>query len=408
MKKSVIIIIVCLLVVCLSVGITFGIIKCNSNKKISNDIVTTITMDINPSIEINLDKDNKVISVKALNSDSKKIISNKNFKGKNLENTINTLVDSLKENGYLNDEKNMILINVESKDEVLNNVEEVVNKVVEEKKIKCDVVVQQIEVTKELETLARKYDMTPSKAYYIREQIKDNENLQLEDFKNISLEEIVEKVNNTSSDKETKVEEKIVEEKKESNNTKPNTNNNSSSKSSYTCTPPSDIKSTEWCNWNVKRPQNCEYSYPGKLNSQDARKYIDSSEGLVISNYGTTSAYSGASYCYAYMAIITTESYRHTIYLDSVTGEFLTEKKESIPQLSMTKDQALAQGLEHFGLNEEDCKNCWVVFGTNGEGGPNWYYRYQVNMDMSDGYLYSIDYNAVTGKLVGERHYKNG
>ncbi len=41
---------------------------------INNQIMSTITLDINPSIEINLNKDNKVISVIALNEDAKDIV----------------------------------------------------------------------------------------------------------------------------------------------------------------------------------------------------------------------------------------------------------------------------------------------------------------------------------------------
>ena len=73
MKKKIIISIIgCLILI---IGI-IGFIIWNNNR-----IVSTFTLDINPSIEINLDKNDKVKSVVALNEDAKGIIG-KDLKGK--------------------------------------------------------------------------------------------------------------------------------------------------------------------------------------------------------------------------------------------------------------------------------------------------------------------------------------
>ena len=216
MKKKILIILGIVLVsILLIVGIIFGIVKSNKKEKVKEDnaIVTTITMDINPSIEINLNKEDKVVSVKALNEDSKKILSDKDFKGNSLEETMDKVVGSLIDEGYLKEESNIILINVESSNKkVSTNVEKIVNKTVSNNKIKCEVIVQSIEVTDEIKELADKYNMTPSKAYYIQEQIKDSD-LKFEDFKEVSISEI-----------KTKVEEKVNEKKEEEKN---DTTNNS-------------------------------------------------------------------------------------------------------------------------------------------------------------------------------------
>lgn len=42
----------------------------------NNKIVSTIMLDINPSVKINLNKKNKVVNVITLNEDAKKIVSN--------------------------------------------------------------------------------------------------------------------------------------------------------------------------------------------------------------------------------------------------------------------------------------------------------------------------------------------
>ena len=67
-----------LLIVSVIVVITIGVI---GFILYNNRTVSTITLDINPSIEINLNKDNKVKSVVALNDDAKDIVD-RDFKGK--------------------------------------------------------------------------------------------------------------------------------------------------------------------------------------------------------------------------------------------------------------------------------------------------------------------------------------
>ena len=62
----------------------------------NNRIVSTITLDINPSIEISLTKNEKVKKVKALNSDAKDVI-NKNLKGKSLDKALDVITKNIVE-----------------------------------------------------------------------------------------------------------------------------------------------------------------------------------------------------------------------------------------------------------------------------------------------------------------------
>ena len=75
----------------------------------NNRTVSTIVMDINPSIEINLNKNNKVKSINALNEDAKDIIS-KDLKGKSLDDTLNIIVKRISDKGYIEDNQVTILL----------------------------------------------------------------------------------------------------------------------------------------------------------------------------------------------------------------------------------------------------------------------------------------------------------
>ena len=58
----------------------------------SNMTISTITLDINPSIEINLKRNSKVKSVIALNDDAKDIINNDLF-GKSLKDALKIITE---------------------------------------------------------------------------------------------------------------------------------------------------------------------------------------------------------------------------------------------------------------------------------------------------------------------------
>ncbi|MBQ4633927.1 MAG: hypothetical protein IJB71_01095 [Bacilli bacterium] len=179
MKKIIIIpIIVCLVLV---IGI-IGFIIWN------NRIVSTITLDINPSIEINLNKNDKVKSIKALNDDAEEIISN-GLKGKSLDDTFEILITNLVEKGYVNKENELdVVLYVDGK---------ITNKMVSEKiefefgkkEIHTEIITID-NVTKEDEKLAKEYNVSPAKIAYIKTIVKENEGINVEDLANKSVSEL--------------------------------------------------------------------------------------------------------------------------------------------------------------------------------------------------------------------------
>ena len=70
--------------------------------KVNHDIAATISLDVNPSIEITVNQKEKVLSVLPRNEDAKKIVGNMDFKGSDLEVTVNALIGSMLRGGYLN------------------------------------------------------------------------------------------------------------------------------------------------------------------------------------------------------------------------------------------------------------------------------------------------------------------
>lgn len=155
----------------------------------SNMTISTITLDINPSIEINLKRNNKVKSVVALNDDAKAIISN-NLSGKSLENTLKIITNKVIEKGYA--PEGYINILIYTKDSALSeNVSNELSKNFGMKHIGTDIIIVK-EVTKEDEMLAQKYNITPAKASYINTVTKEIENITVEDLVSKPIRELKE------------------------------------------------------------------------------------------------------------------------------------------------------------------------------------------------------------------------
>lgn len=88
------------LVVVMVALVGFFLVGCNKeNKKEEN--MTRVTVDINPSIEIIVDEDDKVVSVTALNDEGNIIIVGETIVGKTVEEAVNIIVSVATETGYL-------------------------------------------------------------------------------------------------------------------------------------------------------------------------------------------------------------------------------------------------------------------------------------------------------------------
>lgn len=180
MKKKVIIpIIVAILI--LAIG-TIGFIYWN------NRIVTTIILDINPSIEINLDKNENVKSIIALNDDAKDIINN-NVEGKSLDYTFEVLITNLVEKGYVDDDKNLEVILHVDGERTNKSVSEQMEFIFGKKEVHTDVVIIE-KITKEDKELAKKYNVSPAKISYVKSIVQDNDNISFDTIINDSVSEL--------------------------------------------------------------------------------------------------------------------------------------------------------------------------------------------------------------------------
>ena len=156
-----------------------------------------VAIDVNPSVEIALNKSYRVLSVKANNEDAASLIKDKSFKNKNFDTVISELTMSLSSSGYINKNKNSILVSVSNSNEV--KADEVKTRVVtdikttlNEQEIKPVIYKQSISnsKTKELERLAKQYHTSFGKMQLINSLIEKDATLTIEELVALPIQEI--------------------------------------------------------------------------------------------------------------------------------------------------------------------------------------------------------------------------
>ncbi len=175
----------CTLVFCLLVG--FGVY--NNNFKVASKI----GIDVNPSIELTINRKNKVIDVFANNDDGNKILNNMDLKGSDMNVAINALIGSMVKNGYIDELANSILISVEGNSDEEN--EKLRQEIVNELNAylvnnNFSIVSQTVSNEAELESIANEYNISLGKAQLIKDIIANNNLLTYDQLANLSINEL--------------------------------------------------------------------------------------------------------------------------------------------------------------------------------------------------------------------------
>ena len=78
----------------------------------NNSLAAVVSFDVNPSIELKVDSEEDVISVKGLNDDGKKVLEGMDLEDTDLEVAVNAIIGSMLKHGYINEMANSILLSV--------------------------------------------------------------------------------------------------------------------------------------------------------------------------------------------------------------------------------------------------------------------------------------------------------
>ena len=148
--------------------------KSNIVSKRENRVVESIiSLDVNPSIEISVDDEERVINVVALNKEGEKTIDSVNFFDLDLDDAIHKIFNSMVKNGYISSDANSVLVSVENRNSLISkrikkDISEEINEALKESNIEGAVILQEYEdKDKDDRALVEEYHISYGKAKLI-------------------------------------------------------------------------------------------------------------------------------------------------------------------------------------------------------------------------------------------------
>lgn len=153
----------------------------------NRQVESVIGIDVNPSIELSVNRKDKILTAQALNSDAVEIIDGMELKGVDLDIAVNAIIGSMVKHGYLQDLDNAILVTVNndsvSKAKNLRTaVVEDIQDSLRENQVEAVVYDQQAVETDEVKELADQYSISYGKAYFLEELITQSPELTMDDM----------------------------------------------------------------------------------------------------------------------------------------------------------------------------------------------------------------------------------
>ena len=158
-------------------------------------VASTVSLDVNPSIEIQVNKKEEVLAVNPRNEDAQFVVGDMVFKGSNLDVAVNALIGSMLRNGYLNELANSILISVDNQDpaksaELQERLANEINAVLQSGTFDGAVLSQSISADSKLRELADTYGITLGKAQLIQQITQQSAFYSFEDLVPLSINEL--------------------------------------------------------------------------------------------------------------------------------------------------------------------------------------------------------------------------
>lgn len=158
-----------------------------------SDAAALVSIDVNPSIELEVDADERIIIARALNDDGKKVLSGMKLEGTDLNTGVNAIVGSMLKNGYIDELRNSVLVSVSGDGSIDTAALEA--KLMQEISSALDgagaVVAQNLDdIDDDTRKLAERYGISVGKAAFIEKIIELNPTLKVEELAPLSINEL--------------------------------------------------------------------------------------------------------------------------------------------------------------------------------------------------------------------------
>lgn len=177
-----------LVIVC---GLSFGALRWQSDHTVDS----TVTLDVNPSVSLDVNARERVLSVTPLNDDATVILGDMDLTGTDLTVAVNALIGSMVQNGYLDELQNSILVSVENDDanrsaQLQQQITSTISGTFQADHLDGAVLTQAVTSSAELSALAEQYGISQGKAALIQEVVSQDATLTFASLAPLSVNEI--------------------------------------------------------------------------------------------------------------------------------------------------------------------------------------------------------------------------
>ena len=165
----------------------------------ANAVASVVSLDVNPSIELKVNRSEKVLVCTPLNEDANAILADMSngadLKGAKLDVAVNAIVGSLVRNGYLDSISSAIMISVEDKDtaraeKLQRELTSTVDGVLQTSEAKAAVLTQTLTQDAGREQQARENNISTGKAALVNHVLALNSALKFDELAKLSVEEL--------------------------------------------------------------------------------------------------------------------------------------------------------------------------------------------------------------------------
>ena len=162
-------------------------------------VASVVSLDVNPSIELKVSRNEKVLACVPLNEDAKAILADMSngadLKGAKLDVAVNAIVGSLVRNGYLDSISSAIMISVEDKDaaraeKLQRELTSAVDGVLQTSEAKAAGLTQTLTQDAAREQQARENNISTGKAALVNRVLTINPSLKFDALAKLSVEEL--------------------------------------------------------------------------------------------------------------------------------------------------------------------------------------------------------------------------
>ncbi|MGN0324695.1 MAG: hypothetical protein ACI4DW_00185 [Lachnospiraceae bacterium] len=162
----------------------------------ANRTETIIGLDVNPSIELAVNGQNRVISATAINEDADKVLEGMDLSGATTEVAVNAVLGSMLKLGYLDESSNSILVSVDNKNEesskeIETRLVENINETLQSYSVDAAILSQTVTTVDDtISQTATDYEISQGRTVLIQKIIENNPDYTFEELSQLTINEL--------------------------------------------------------------------------------------------------------------------------------------------------------------------------------------------------------------------------